>query len=141
MRLFSLILLAFLFSAVSLPAQDLRIIHINVGQGDATLILGPVDPGSGERVSVLIDAGDITNGGDPDGGSLVGAVLEDNGVTELDYFVLTHYDSDHLGGWSIPGRQWRRGPARSARAIRAASAVASFGVKLSITITLFATSK
>ncbi len=46
MRLLSLLVLAFLFSAASLQAQDLRIVHINVGQGDATLILGPEDPGT-----------------------------------------------------------------------------------------------
>ena len=43
-------------------AGELKIIHINIGQGDATLILGPADD-AGDRVSVLMDAGDIPHGG------------------------------------------------------------------------------
>ncbi|MBW3599174.1 MAG: hypothetical protein KY475_18125 [Planctomycetes bacterium] len=77
-------------------AEELKIIHIRVGQGDATLILGPADA-SGDRVRVLIDAGNIATGG-YDGGKIVGAVLHKNGVTELAYFIATHYDADHVGG-------------------------------------------
>ena len=55
------------------PAK-LRIVNIRVGQGDATLILGPADA-TGKRVSVLMDAGDIPSGGNYDGGRIVGAVL------------------------------------------------------------------
>jgi len=76
------------------PIMD--IIHINVGQGDATLILGPVI--DGKRISVLIDAGDIPMGGDPDGGEITSRTLAGYGVKSLTYFVATHYDSDHIGG-------------------------------------------
>ena len=82
-------------------AQDLDIINIRVGQGDATLILGPES--NGERVSVLVDAGGIPVMG-RDGGSIVGAVLAKNGVTQLDHFVATHYDADHIGG-VVTGQQ------------------------------------
>lgn len=78
-------------------AQELEIVHVHVGQGDATLVLGPADP-SGDRVTVLADAGDITFGGDPDGGLLVLKALRDRGIDRLDFVVLSHYDSDHLGG-------------------------------------------
>ena len=46
-------------------AQSLEIHHINIGQGDSTLILGPPD-GSGDRVVVLMDAGDRGAGGNLD---------------------------------------------------------------------------
>ena len=75
-------------------ANELAIVHINVGQGDAPLILGPADA-NGDRIAVLMDAGDI-NG--PDGGILVGAVLAQYGVTRLDVFIASHYDADHIGG-------------------------------------------
>lgn len=77
---------------------ELKIVHINVGQGDATLILGPEDA-SGARVSVLVDAGELTNSkGHKDGGVVVGAALRANGVDRLNYFIATHYDADHIGG-------------------------------------------
>lgn len=78
-------------------AAELKIVHIDVGQGDSTLILGP--PGTdGGRVSVLVDAGNITFQGGRDGGRIVGAVLAANGIRELDFFIATHYDADHVGG-------------------------------------------
>lgn len=85
-----------LFLAPIAGAQELEIHHLNIGQGDATLILGPLD--SGTRVAVLIDAGDIAQGGKPDGGAIVLAALQRLGITRLDYFVATHYDADHIGG-------------------------------------------
>ena len=81
----------------ALAAAEIKIVHIDVGQGDATLILGP-SGGGGARVSVLVDAGNIPRGGNPDGGKIVGAALRENAVTRLDYFIATHYDADHLGG-------------------------------------------
>jgi beta-lactamase superfamily II metal-dependent hydrolase len=86
-----------LLVAAPAHAQLLEIHHINVGQGDATLILGPV-AADGSRVTVLIDAGDIPSGGDRDGGAIVLAVLRERGVTRIDFFVATHYDADHIGG-------------------------------------------
>ena len=75
-------------------AQDLTIVNIRVGQGDATLVQGPVDA-AGNRVNVLFDAGDID---DRDGGHILRAVLWKRGVTELDFLVISHDDADHMGG-------------------------------------------
>jgi len=75
----------------------LRILHVDVGQGDATVILGPGAPASG-RV-MLVDAGDINAGrGGLDGGRRVLAALHKLGVRKLDYVVVTHYHADHVGG-------------------------------------------
>jgi beta-lactamase superfamily II metal-dependent hydrolase len=83
---------------VSAFAGELTIVHINVGQGASTLILGPADQ-SGKRVSVLVDAGELPGRhNSPDGGWVVARALKRYGVTALDYFVATHYDSDHIGG-------------------------------------------
>lgn len=76
------------------PRGALAIYAIDVGNGDATLVLGPEDR-RGERRSMLIDAGKLR----ADGGRIVNAVLDGAGVGRLDYVVATHYDSDHIGGF------------------------------------------
>lgn len=84
-------------SANSAPAyasdKEMKITNIRVGQGDATLIQGPIV--GGKRVNVLFDAGNITG---LDGGNILNAVLRKNGVKSLDYFIVSHDDADHLGG-------------------------------------------
>ena len=69
-----------------LSGQQLEIYHIDVDQGDATLVVSP----TGE--SLLIDAGD--NGR----GQTIRQVLAEAEVERIDHFVTTHYHSDHYGG-------------------------------------------
>lgn len=77
-----------------MSANELEIVNIRVGQGDATLIQGPPDA-AGHRVNVLFDAGDID---DRDGGHILLAVLNKRGVDELDFLIISHDDADHMGG-------------------------------------------
>ncbi len=58
---------------------------IDVGQGDCSLI-------KTDKGNMLIDAGE--NGNETD----VLNYLEQNGITELEFFVATHPHSDHIGG-------------------------------------------
>ncbi len=74
------------FISGSLCAQTLRIYHIDVEQGDATLLVAP----SGK--TLLVDSG--KNGH----GDRLKAVLDEAGVTRIDFFVNTHYHEDHYGG-------------------------------------------
>jgi beta-lactamase superfamily II metal-dependent hydrolase len=67
--------------------RPLRIEVLDVGQGDATLILGP------DRTTMLIDAG--SSG---EGILSVLPTLEALNVDRLDWIVATHYDADHIGG-------------------------------------------
>jgi len=60
---------------------------INVGQGDAFLIVAP----SGKKV--LIDAGNTGRGA-----GIVLPYLKEHGITSLDFILATHYHSDHIGG-------------------------------------------
>jgi beta-lactamase superfamily II metal-dependent hydrolase len=76
----------FIFGAL-LQAQNLSIHHINVGQGDATLLVSPTG------TTFLIDAGDNSKGT-----SKVLPYLQSLGVTKLDFVVATHYHADHIGG-------------------------------------------
>jgi competence protein ComEC len=70
-----------------LPAARVAVptvVFLDVGQGDATLLLGP----SGE--TVLVDGG-------PDPRVLL-AKLRSRGIDHLDLVVATHGDQDHIGG-------------------------------------------
>lgn len=78
--------LGLLLCATPASAQTLRIYHIDVDQGDATLLVSP----SGR--TLLVDSG--KNGH----GSRVRALMQLAGVTQIDHFVATHYHEDHYGG-------------------------------------------
>lgn len=80
----SLALLFLVSFAVSAQAQQVKIVHINVGQGDATLFIGPTR-------TLLYDAG-VTGSG-PE----IRTVLDSLGITSIDYFVAGHYHADHIG--------------------------------------------
>jgi beta-lactamase superfamily II metal-dependent hydrolase len=78
-----LISMTAVFSATA-SAQQLRIVHIDVGQGDATLIVGPAR-------TLLFDGG-VTGSG-----TEIRAVLDALGISSIDYFVAGHYHADHIG--------------------------------------------
>lgn len=65
--------------------STMEVHFIDVGQGDATLIK------CGDA-AMLIDAGDDSKG------TLIQNYLRKQGVEKLDYLILTHPDSDHIGG-------------------------------------------
>lgn len=86
--------------STSAYAEDLLIHNLRVGQGDATLIQGPLQS-DGTRVNVLVDAGDMPK---RDGGDIIRAVLWKKDIQRLDYMIVTHDDADHLGGIAYGGR-------------------------------------
>ena len=67
------------------PEGVLEVHFLDVGHGDSTLIL------CGEQ-AMMIDCGDSTQG------ESLQSYLRNQGVTGLDYLVLTHPDKDHIGG-------------------------------------------
>ncbi|MBM7112023.1 ComEC/Rec2 family competence protein [Archangium primigenium] len=76
---------------------SLEIHHIDVGQGDATLLLVRGADGGLTR-SILIDAGRT--------GLQVIAYFEElkkrtGGFRKLDMVITSHYDSDHIGGFAL----------------------------------------
>lgn len=66
-------------------ASDLVVHFIDVGQGDSTLIT------CGDT-AMLIDAADDSKG------TAIQSYLQKQGIEKLNYLVLTHPDSDHIGG-------------------------------------------
>jgi len=66
-------------------ANGLKIYFIDVEQGAATLIVSP------SNRSMLIDSG-------KDGmANRIKKAMEDAGITQIDYYLTTHYDADHYG--------------------------------------------
>lgn len=74
--------------SASSTSTGLEVHFIDVGQGDATLI-------KADGHAMLIDAGEN------DKGTAVQLYLKKQGVDRLDYLVLTHTDSDHIGGADV----------------------------------------
>lgn len=72
-------------TSLAADIDKMEVHFIDVGQGDATLIK------CGEH-AMLIDAGDDSKG------TAVQNYLKKQKVEKLDYLVLTHPDSDHIGG-------------------------------------------
>jgi len=89
------ILLSFIsLSIIHISAQEIKIINVRVGQGDATIIQGPLQS-NGKQVNILFDAGNISS---RDGGNILRTVLAKKGIKKLDYVIISHYDADHIGG-------------------------------------------
>lgn len=65
----------------------LRIVALDIGQGDATLITTP----GGHHL--LIDGGPVGSGR-----RVTLPYLLEKGISQLDHLLATHYDSDHIGG-------------------------------------------
>lgn len=77
----------FLLSAAGVcAAQTLDFYVVDVGQGNATLVVTP----SGQ--TMLLDAGTAATA------DRVLAVMQAAGVKKLDYLVVSHYHADHMGG-------------------------------------------
>ena len=88
-RLITTVLLGLLLALFSRPAaaqELLAIHHIDVDQGDATLVVAP------NGRTLLIDAG-LTGRGDT-----VARFLRQRGIDTVDAVLATHYDRDHYGG-------------------------------------------
>lgn len=98
---FTILTLTVTGSNATANQEHLEIVNLRVGQGDSTLILGPADS-TGNRVTVLFDAGDISTS-NFDGGNILRTVLWRRGITEIDYLILSHDDADHLGGVAFGG--------------------------------------
>lgn len=71
--------------AEDIKAAEMEVHFIDVGQGDSTLIIC-------DGHAMLIDAGDYSKG------TAIQNYLQKQKVKKLDYLILTHPDSDHIGG-------------------------------------------
>lgn len=74
--------------AIENSTSEMTLHYIDVGQADCTLI-------ESDGHYMLIDAGGN------DKGTFVQQYLQKQGVKTLDYLILTHPDSDHIGGADV----------------------------------------
>lgn len=72
-------------TAKTVDPKPMEVHFLDVGQGDATLI-------TCDGHAMLIDAGDDTKG------TSIQNYLKKQKVKSLDYLILTHPDTDHIGG-------------------------------------------
>ncbi|MGC4084062.1 MAG: ComEC/Rec2 family competence protein [Vicinamibacterales bacterium] len=80
----------------------LRITFLDVGQGDAALVIFP------RGSTLLVDAGGLPGTTTFDiGDRVVGPVLRHAGVRRLDVIALTHGDADHAGGAATVLREFQ----------------------------------
>ncbi len=101
-RLLLIILLSFLLTAAAigppalrsdeLPAEELRVHFIDVGQGDSILVKAILS--GEERRKLLIDAGQNWKG------DTVIDYLEELGIETLHKVIATHPHADHIGGFT-----------------------------------------
>jgi len=82
----SVVLVTFAATAYAATYSPLQVSFINVGQGDSALIR------DASGFDVLID------GGNTSAGPTVVAYLREQGVDDIDVMVVSHADSDHIGG-------------------------------------------
>ncbi len=81
--------------SVTFHEPTLVAIQLNVGQGDAFLLISP------DRKVTLIDGGPVldSRGYQWDAGlEVIWPTLKALGFKKIDYVVLTHHDQDHMGG-------------------------------------------
>jgi len=69
-----------------------RVSFINVGQGDCALISAPGD------CDILVDVGGYAQS--DSGGYIIAPYLISNGVTDVEYIIISHTDTDHIVGLS-----------------------------------------
>ena len=64
---------------------EVKVTFLNVGKADAMVIRS-------QNSTVIIDCGEKGDGKE------IVSMLENEGVSSVDYLILTHYDKDHVGG-------------------------------------------
>ncbi len=88
-----IIILIFLINFISFETQGkLQIYFIDVGQGDSCLIVTP------ENKTILIDGGGSETGSYDVGEKILIPYLLDRRIKALDYVIISHFDTDHVGG-------------------------------------------
>ncbi|HVG35864.1 MAG TPA: ComEC/Rec2 family competence protein [Pyrinomonadaceae bacterium] len=78
---------------VPTPSGGQLEVHVlDVGQGDAILIIAPEDKETKKRSVVLVDAGDTGRG------KVVLEAMKRYNLEQIDLFIATHAHADHIGG-------------------------------------------
>ena len=87
-----ILILILIFSIIINIPKNLKIYFINVGQGDSTFIITP------KGKTILIDGGGSEFASYNVGKNILLPYLLNRRVKKLDYIIISHFDSDHVGG-------------------------------------------
>ena len=89
-KIILLLLLIYIFIWINIVKIDIydQIIFFDLPNGEATLIHKAFN-----KANILIDTGDI-----PRTDNQIASYLKKRGIRRLDFVVITHSDSDHIGG-------------------------------------------
>ena len=87
-----ILIICMIFSVLKIAPKSLKIYFIDVGQGDGTLIVTPLNN------KILIDGGGSEYGSFDVGKNTLLPYLLDRGVKKLDYIIISHFDTDHVQG-------------------------------------------
>ena len=87
-----ILIICLTFSFFKITPQNLKIYFIDVGQGDSTLIVTPLNK------RILIDGGGSEFSYYDVGKNTLVPYLLDRGIKKLDYIIVSHFDTDHVQG-------------------------------------------
>jgi competence protein ComEC len=87
-----LVLVLLFFPVNKSFSKDLNLVFFNVGEGDSILVQTP------DHKNILVDTGTRKKHGTGTAKTAIIPYLQDEGIKKLDGLVLTHPDSDHVGG-------------------------------------------
>jgi competence protein ComEC len=73
------------YDNLNINNNELNIFYLNVGQGDSTLL-------TINGYTMLIDSGNDSDG------YYISQFLKSQNYYKIDYFIVTHFDEDHMGG-------------------------------------------
>ena len=85
-----ILIISIILYGIKIANPSTYIYFIDVGQGDSTLIITP------QGKTILIDGGGSENY--DVGKNILLPYLLDRKVTNLDYVIISHFDTDHVGG-------------------------------------------
>ena len=78
------------FTIFNIRNKNLRIYFVDVGQGDCTLIVTP------NNKKILIDGGGVKSDNYDVGKKILIPYLLDRGIKQIDYIIVSHFDTDHV---------------------------------------------
>lgn len=87
-----ILIISLIFVFIIKIPKDLKIYFIDVGQGDSTLIVTP------NEKKILIDGGGTEHDSYDVGEKILLPYLLDRRIKKIDYVIISHFDTDHIGG-------------------------------------------
>ena len=91
-KIYKIIFLIIVLIGINQFPRDLEIHFLDVGQGDCTFIITPMDK------TILIDGGGSTSNSYDVGKDTLIPYILDKGYRKIDYLFISHFDQDHVGG-------------------------------------------